>query len=626
MSVASIGGPAVHVVPMTAVLGISAHYHDSAGALVVEGEVVAAVEEERFSRLKHDGAFPERSVAWCLQAAGVEARSLDAVVFYDKPVLKMERLLETYLALAPRGLRSFMRAAPTWLDRKLFVHREIDRALGDRCEAPLYYTHHHEAHAASAFLASPFEEAAIVTLDGVGEWSTSTWGVGRGARVELRQEQRFPHSLGLLYSAFTQYTGFRVNSGEYKVMGLAPYADPAGARRFLDLLREHVVDLRDDGSLWMDQSYFDYCAGLTMTSARFHALFGAPPRPPEAPLTQRVMDLAGAIQSFTEEVVLRVGRHVHRQTGMKRLCLAGGVALNCVANGRLLREGPFDDLWIQPAAGDAGGALGAALQGYHAILGRPRSARPGGVQRGSLLGPSFDRASVRACLDGVGARYTAYDDEGSLHAAVVELLASGKVVARFDGPMEFGPRALGNRSILADPREPSMQKTLNLRVKLRESFRPFAPACLEEHAGDYFELDRPSPYMLLVAPVSAAHRRPLAPGSEALQGLARLDVERSDIPAVTHVDGTARIQTVAPEPNPRFHALLRAFHERTGCPVLINTSFNLRGEPVVCTPEDAWRCFAATDIDALLIGDHLCLKADQRLPESSRRTAPAALD
>lgn len=611
---------------MTAVLGISAYFHDSAAALVVDGEVVAAVEEERFSRVKHDGEFPERSISWCLQAAGLSARSLDAVVFYDKPVLKMERLLETYLALAPRGLRSFMRAAPAWLDRKLFVHRAIDRALGKGCAAPLYYTRHHEAHAASAFLASPFEEAAIVTLDGVGEWATSTWGVGRGSRIELRQEQRFPHSLGLLYSAFTQYTGFRVNSGEYKVMGLAPYADPAGAQRYLDLLREHVVDLRDDGSLWMDQSYFDYCAGQAMTSPRFHALFGGAPRAPEADLTQREMDLAGAIQRFTEEVVLRVGRYVHRATGQKRLCLAGGVALNCVANGRLLREGPFDDLWIQPAAGDAGGALGAALHGYHTILGHPRVARPGGVQRGSLLGPSFDRAAVRACLDGVGARYTAYDDLAALDAAVAELLDAGKVVARFDGPMEFGPRALGNRSILADPRDASMQKTLNLRVKLRESFRPFAPACLEEHARDYFDLDRPSPYMLLVASVSAAHLRPLPPGADALRGLARLDVAHSTVPAITHVDGTARIQTVAAEPNPRFHALLRAFYERTGCPVLINTSFNLRGEPVVCTPQDAWRCFAATDIDALVLGEHVCLKADQALPADARRPAPPALD
>jgi len=611
---------------MTAVLGLSAYYHDSAAVLVVDGDIVAAAEEERFTRKKHDGDFPERAIAYCLGAWGSDASALDAVVFYDKPVLKAERLLETYLAFAPRGLRSFMRAAPSWLDHKLFVHRAVDRVLGERCEAPIYYTRHHEAHAASAFLASPFEEAAIVTLDGVGEWSTSTWGVGRGSRIELRQEQRFPHSLGLLYSAFTQYTGFRVNSGEYKVMGLAPYADPAGVKRYLDLLREHVVDLRDDGSLWMDQSYFDYCAGHAMTGPRFHALFGAPPREAEAPLTQREMDLAGAVQRFTEEVVLRVARHVHKQTGMKRLCLAGGVALNCVANGRLLREGPFEDLWIQPAAGDAGGALGAALQGYHAIMDKPRAVHSRDAMKGALLGPSFDRAAVRACLDEVGAKYAAYDDAGALDAAVVDLLASGKVVARCDGPMEFGPRALGNRSILADPRDRAMQKTLNLRVKLRESFRPFAPVCLEEHASEYFDLDRPSPYMLLVASVSAAHLRPLPPEAEGLQGLARLDVARSDVPAITHVDGTARIQTVGPQPNPRFHALLRAWHERTGCPVLINTSFNLRGEPVVCTPEDAWRCFAATDIDALIVGDCLCLKGEQVIPESARRTAPSALD
>jgi carbamoyltransferase len=592
---------------VTAVLGISAFYHDSAAALVVDGRIVAAAQEERFSRVKHDARLPRGAIDYCLREAGIPYEGLDAVVFYDKPLLKFERLLETYLAFAPRGLRSFMRAMPLWLRQKLFLPREIDRGLGDRYEGPLYFVPHHASHAASAFFPSPFEEAAILTVDGVGEWTTASWGIGRGNRVELRQEIRFPHSLGLLYSAFTYYTGFKVNSGEYKVMGLAPYGEP----RYVDHILRHLIDVKADGSFRVDQSYFDYCAGLVMTSGKFHALFGGPPRRPESPLSQKEMDLAASIQKATEEILLRMARHVHARTGMANLCLAGGVALNCVANGRILREGPFARVWVQPAAGDAGGALGAALFAWHQVRGNPRSPNAADAQEGSLLGPRFDRAEIAAYLDSVRAAYTVIEGEDELCRQAAELLAAGKVVGWFQGRMEFGPRALGARSILGDARDPAMQRTMNLKIKFRESFRPFAPSCLAERAAEYFDLPCESPYMLLVAQVRGEHRRELAPDEGACRGLDKLHVARSDIPAVTHVDHSARVQTVHAERMPRYHALLKAFEERTGCGVLVNTSFNIRGEPIVCTPEDAYRCFMMTDIDVLILENVVCRKEAQ---------------
>jgi carbamoyltransferase len=587
------------------VLGISAFFHDSAAALVQDGRIVAAAEEERFTRRKHDDRFPERAAAWCLQEAGITVDRLDAVVFYEKPLIKFERLLETALAFAPRGFRSFAAAMPPWLQRKLHLPREIDRGLGGAYSGPILFTTHHESHAASAFFPSPFEEAAILTLDGVGEWSTASWGTGRGNRIELREEMRFPHSPGLLYSAFTGYCGFRVNSGEYKLMGLAPYGEP----RFADLILDRIVRLHDDGSFWLDQRYFRYCHGLTMTSPAFHALFGGPPRAAEGPITQREMDIASSIQRVTEEIVLRMARHVHARTGMRNLCMAGGVALNCVANGRLLREGPFERLWIQPAAGDAGGALGAALMHWHGHLGHPRVSDATDAQRGSLLGPAYGDASVVAALDRMGAvRETLADD--ALAEAVAMELASGRIVGHFDGRAEFGPRALGNRSILGDPRDPSMQRRMNVAIKFRESFRPFAPAVIDGKQGEWFELDAESPYMLLVAPVAAAHRGDAA-AAAAARGLAKLKAVTGDVPAITHVDGSARVQTVSPGRAPRFHAILRAFERRTGCPVLVNTSFNIRGEPIVHDPADAYRCFMLTDMDVLVVGNHLMRKERQ---------------
>jgi carbamoyltransferase len=587
------------------VLGISAFFHDSAAALVQDGRIVAAAEEERFTRRKHDDRFPERAAAWCLQEAGITADRLDAVVFYEKPLIKFERLLETALAFAPRGFRSFAAAMPPWLQRKLHLPREIDRGLGGAYSGPILFTTHHESHAASAFFPSPFEEAAILTLDGVGEWSTASWGTGRGNRIELREEMRFPHSPGLLYSAFTGYCGFRVNSGEYKLMGLAPYGEP----RFADLILDRIVRLHDDGSFWLDQRFFRYCHGLTMTSPAFHALFGGPPRAAEGPITQREMDIASSIQRVTEEIVLRMARHVHARTGMRNLCMAGGVALNCVANGRLLREGPFERLWIQPAAGDAGGALGAALMHWHGHLGHPRVPDAGDAQRGSLLGPAYGDASVVAALDRMGAvRETLADD--ALAEAVAMELASGRIVGHFDGRAEFGPRALGNRSILGDPRDPSMQRRMNVAIKFRESFRPFAPAVIEGRQRDWFDLEAESPYMLLVAPVAAAHRGDAAAAASA-RGLAKLKAVTGDVPAITHVDGSARVQTVSPGRAPRFHAILRAFERRTGCPVLVNTSFNIRGEPIVHDPADAYRCFMLTDMDVLVVGNHLMRKERQ---------------
>jgi carbamoyltransferase len=589
------------------ILGLSAYYHDSAAALVRDGEVIAAAQEERFTRKKHDERFPEHAVRYCLETAGLQASELEAVIFYEKPLLKFERLLETYLAYAPRGLFSFFRAMPTWLQQKLHLPREIDRGLGGGYAGPIYFCTHHEAHAASAFYPSPFGEAAIITMDGVGEWATTSWGTGRGNEIELRGEIRFPHSLGLLYSAFTSYCGFRVNSGEYKLMGLAPYGEP----RYAGLIRRHLIDLREDGSFRLDMTYFNYCQGLTMTSRRFHRLFGGPPRRPDSEPTQREMDLAASIQLVTEEAMLNIARHVHRETGLPDLCLAGGVALNCVGNGRILREGPFEKIWIQPAAGDAGGALGAALWCWYQHLGNERTPQPRDSQQGSYLGPAFSPAQVRAELGAMDAVCETFATEEQLADAIAAALDEGKIVGHFAGRAEFGPRALGHRSLLGDPRRPDMQTRMNTAIKFRESFRPFAPAVLEGRQSDYFDLTAESPYMLLVAPVRADRRGPSAPGEERLSGLARLKALRGDLPAITHVDHSARVQTVNADRSPRFHAILRAFERRTGCPVLVNTSFNIRGEPVVHTPSEAYRCFMFTDMDVLVVEDCLLRKEAQ---------------
>jgi carbamoyltransferase len=605
---------------MTAILGLSAFYHDSAAALVVDGHLVAAAQEERFTRRKHDASFPQHAASYCLQEAGLTPRDLDAVAFYEKPLAKFDRLLETYLSFAPRGFRSFLAAMPQWLNTKLHLPRVIRRGLRGRCRAPLLFLDHHEAHAASAFLPSPFEEAAILTLDGVGEWATSTFGVGRGNRIELGEELRFPHSLGLLYAAFTSYTGFKVNSGEYKVMSLAPYGQPI----YKDVILRRLLDLKADGSFRLNQSYFRYCHGLTMTSPRFHRLFGGPPRLPESPLRQRDLDLAASIQAVTEEIVLRMAGHVYRRTSQKNLVLAGGVALNCVANGRLLREGPFESLWIQPTAGDAGGALGAALFTWHQLLERPRLPQPEDAQQGSFLGPRFTDPEIAEYLHGVEALSHRYGSEEELLDAVAELLAAGKVVGWFHGRMEFGPRALGARSILADPRDPGMHELLNCKIKFRESFRPFAPCVLQEKASDYFDLPpgMNSPYMLFTAPV-AARQRLAQPGhcSWDGHGLGLWHTPRSSIPAVTHIDFSARVQTVDASRHGRLYRLLRRFSERTGCPVLVNTSFNVRGEPIVCTPAEAYRCFLNTDLDAVVLENHLLLKEEQAPPSPPRREA-----
>lgn len=590
------------------VLGISAFYHDSACALVRDGVIVAAAQEERFTRKKHDYRFPKAALQYCLDAGGIGPESLDYVAFYDKPLLKFERLLETYLAYAPRGFASFRQALPLWLKQKLFLPREMSRGLDGRYRGPFVFTEHHESHAASAFFPSPFDAAAVVTLDGVGEWATSTIGVGRGNRIELLQEQRFPHSLGLLYSAFTYYTGFRVNSGEYKLMGLAPYGEP----RFAGLIRRELLDLKEDGSFRMDMRYFNYCEGLTMTNERFHRLFGMPPRPPEAELTEFYMDVAASIQQVTEEIVMAIARHARRLTGLSRLCLAGGVALNCVSNGKILEQGIFDDVWIQPAAGDAGGAVGAALFVWHQLLEKPRTSGHSDQQQGSLLGPGFTTDEVAERLRKQGAVFTRYETEEALCDAVAGLIASEKVVGWFQGRAEFGPRALGGRSILGDARSKEMQRVMNVKIKFRESFRPFAPSVLREHVSEYFSIQKhqESPYMLLVAKVHPSLRR-IPDASASVRGLAKLKQVRSTLPAVTHVDDSARIQTVDAVRNPRYHRLLESFHRRTGCPVLINTSFNVRGEPIVGTPEDAYRCFMATNMDALAVENCLLLKADQ---------------
>jgi len=583
------------------ILGLSAFYHDSAAALLEDGLIVAAAQEERFTRRKHDARFPRHAIEYCLEAAGVGLGAVDHVAFYDKPFLKFERLLETYLAFAPRGFRSFSMAIPVWLKEKLFQKALLKKEL--RAYAPDYdwerrllFAEHHQSHAASAFFASPFEEAAVLTMDGVGEWATTSVGFGRGSTLEMRREIHFPHSLGLLYSAFTAYLGFKVNSGEYKVMGLAPYGEP----RYTQAILDHLIDVKKDGSFRLDLSYFDYCTGLRMTNDRFAALFDGPARRPDERLTQRHMDLAASIQAVTDEVVLRLTSALARETGAENLCLAGGVALNCVANGKVLRDGRFKRLWIQPAAGDAGGALGAAFCAYHLFRGQPRKPIEPDAMAGAYLGPAFSQSDVETRLARVGARFSTLDDD-RLIETTAEALAAGKAVGWFQGRMEFGPRALGARSILGDPRSPTMQSALNLKVKYRESFRPFAPSVLREDVADWFELDRDSPYMLLVAAVSKQHRREMTAEDQALWGIEKLNVPRSSIPAVTHVDYSARIQTVHRESSPRYHALLSAFKARTGCPILVNTSFNVRGEPIVCTPEDAFRCFMGTEIDVLAI-------------------------
>lgn len=591
---------------MTAILGISAFYHDSAAALVVDGRIVAAAQEERFTRVKHDFEFPKNAIDYCLREAALSPGDLDAVVFYDKPFLKFERLMETYIAYAPRGLRSFMMALPLWLNQKLFLPREIDKGLNGEYDGPIYFTTHHGSHAASAFFPSPFEEAAIITFDGVGEWSTSTWGVGRGNEIDLMREIRFPHSLGLLYSAFTYYCGFKVNSGEYKLMGLAPYGEP----KYEPLIREHLIDIKPDGSFWLDQAYFNYCAGLTMTGAKFHSLFGQQPRGSEGELTQFHMDIAASIQKVTEDVMMRIVRHVHAETGLENLCMAGGVALNCVANGIIEREGPFKNVWLQPAAGDAGGSLGGALFVWHQLMGNEREPAFHDSQQGSHLGPRFSNEEIRETLDTSNAIYSTYAED-DLCRRVAELLNGGKVVGLFQGRMEFGPRALGGRSIIGDPRRADMQAKMNLKIKFRESFRPFAPSVLAERSADYFDLDTESPYMLLVAPVKDELRKELASEQQKLFGIDKLNLVRSDLPAITHVDYSARVQTVDPDRNGRYYRIIKAFEALTGCGVVINTSFNIRGEPIVCRPEEAYRTFMFTDMDALVLEDQLLLKEDQ---------------
>ncbi len=613
-------------------LGLSAYYHDSAAALVRDGEIVAAAQEERFTRKKHDAGFPANALRYCLEAGGISLNDLERIVFYDKPFLKFERLLETYVAFAPRGFRQFVNAMPVWLREKLFQKTELGRHLrefepGFDYTGKLLFSEHHFSHAASAFYPSPFESALILTMDGVGEWATTSVMKGEGNRITPLKEIHFPHSVGLLYSAFTYFTGFKVNSGEYKLMGLAPYGKPV----YADLIREKLVDIHEDGSFRLDLDYFDYCTGLTMTNRRFDRLFGRKPRPPEAPITQSDMDLAASIQLVTEEIVLKLARGLRAEYGLPNLCLAGGVALNCVANGKLLKEGIFDDLWIQPAAGDAGGAVGAALAGYHLFGGHPRA--PGGTSaaggarpkaadamHGSFLGPDYANAEIRARLDRAGAKYHELDEPALIEAAA-QALASERVVGWFQGRMEFGPRALGGRSILGDPRSTRTQSVMNLKIKYRESFRPFAPSVLREDVAEYFDMDSDSPYMLLVAPVAAKRRKPLSEEDRRKFGIELLNVPKSDIPAVTHVDWSARVQTVHADTNPRYHRLISRFKQLTGYGVVVNTSFNVRGEPIVCTPEDAFRCFMGTEMDELYVGDYRLVKDEQdpKLRESYYR-------
>jgi carbamoyltransferase len=602
---------------MTHILGLSAYYHDSAACLVRDGVILAAAQEERFTRKKHDARFPINAVQFCLREAGVSLSDLRAVVFYDKPILKFDRLLETYLAFAPRGLRSFLMAMPLWLKEKLFLKDLLQRELvaitgGKRKDLPeILFTEHHESHAASAFYPSPYQSAVVLCLDGVGEWATTSVWRGNGNTLTPLWEIPFPHSIGLLYSAFTYYTGFKVNSGEYKVMGLAPYGEP----KYVQAIYDHVIDVKPDGTFRLNMEYFDYCTGLAMTNSKFSKLFGGPPRKPETPLTQREMDLARSVQDVTEDIMMRLAKTLHRETGEKNLCMAGGVALNCVGNGRILREGPFDGVWIQPAAGDAGGALGAALAAWHQIDGHPRIAD--GIHdsmRGSYLGPSFSDDEIEQFLQSKGISYSRLSDE-EFFSHIAKDLAEGKVIAWFQGRMEFGPRALGARSIIGDARNSKMQSIMNLKVKFRESFRPFAPSVLRERVSEYFEMDKDSPYMLLVAPVQAARCIPMDSKDQALWGIELLNLLRSDIPAVTHIDYSARVQTVHKETNPRYHRLLKAFEVETGYGVLVNTSFNVRGEPIVCTPEDAYRCFMRTEMDVLVLENFVINKIDQKAVE-----------
>jgi len=596
----------------THILGISAFYHDSAAALLRDGQIVAAASEERFTRKKGDPGFPAHAVAFCLREAGIGATDLDHVGFYDKPILKFERILETYLGTAPKGFRQFLMAGPLWIKEKLFMDRQLHDALG--YEGDILYAEHHESHAASAFFPSPFEEAAILTMDGVGEWATASLGVGRGNDIELSKELLWPDSLGLLYSAFTYYTGFKVNSGEYKVMGLAPYGEP----RYVQLIYDHLIDLKADGSFRVNQEYFDYLSGFTMTNGRFDALFGGPPRVPETKLAQRDMDLARSVQDVCEEVMMRMARTVHKATGLENLCLAGGVALNCVGNGKLLREGPFKRLWIQPAAGDAGGALGVAQLIWHRQCGQPRGVTSGkDAMKGAYLGPGYTDDEIEAYLKSVGAVYRRLERLPLLETAA-RLLADEKIVGWFNGRMEFGPRALGSRSILGDPRSPRMQAQMNIKIKFREGFRPFAPSVLRERVSDWFELDCDSPYMLLVAPVKKERQIPMTAEQRTLWGLDLLNQPRSDIPAVTHIDYSARVQTVSRDVSPDYYDLIRGFEKLTGCPVVVNTSFNVRGEPIVCSPKDAHTCFMRTHIDALVLGPFLLHNVEQPAWEETR--------
>jgi carbamoyltransferase len=590
----------------TYILGISAFYHDSAAALLRDGDIVAAGSEERFTRKKGDASFPSRAVEYCLKEGGITVQDLDHVGFYDKPLLKFERILETYLGIAPAGFRSFLKAGPLWIKEKLYQDKSLRDSLGGY-EGDICYSEHHESHAASAFFPSPFEEAAILTMDGVGEWATASFGAGKGNDIELIRELRWPDSLGLLYSAFTYYTGFKVNSGEYKVMGLAPYGDP----KFVDLIYRHLIDLKEDGSFTLDQKYFNYLGGLTMTSEAFHELFGGPPREPETNLTQREMDLARSVQDVCEEVMMRMARSAHRETGLENLCLAGGVALNCVGNGKILRGGPFKRLWIQPAAGDAGGALGVAQLIWHRQLGKPRTVTPGrDSMKGAYLGPAFSEDEIKSFLETARAGHTKLSKE-EMRQRVASLLADGKIIGWFNGRMEFGPRALGSRSIIGDPRSPKMQADMNIKIKFREGFRPFAPSVLRERVSDWFELDCDSPYMLLVAPVKKERQIPMTAEQRKLWGLDLLNVPKSDIPAITHIDYSARVQTVEEATNPDYYGLIKEFERLTGCPVVVNTSFNVRGEPIVCTPLDAYRCFMRTHIDYLVLGPYLLAKGDQ---------------
>ena len=594
------------------ILGFSAYYHDSAACLVVDGKIIAAAQEERFTRKKHDSEFPAQAVKYCLAEAGLKPEDIDYVVFYDKPFLKFERLLETYLAFAPRGFKSFVASLPVWLKDKLFQKRMISDALkeqfGDQVNwaERLLFSEHHLSHAASAFFPSPFEEAAVLTMDGVGEWTTTSLAIGQGNQLTVQKEIHFPHSLGLLYSAITYYTGFKVNSGEYKVMGLAPYGVP----RYADLIKKHLIDIKEDGTFHLDMRYFNYCTGLTMTNEHFDQLFGGPPRKAESPLTQKEMDLAASVQAVTEEIVIKLARGIRQSTGQRNLCLAGGVALNCVANGKLLKEKIFDNIWIQPAAGDAGGAVGAALAACHLMLSQPRVVEPNDAMQGSYLGPSYSQSDIDSRLRDAGAVFTTVSDD-ELIEQTAQALAEGKAVGWHQGRMEFGPRALGGRSIIADPRSPTLQKQLNLKVKYRESFRPFAPSVLREDVTEWFDIESDSPYMLLVTEVAKKKQLPMTAEQEKLFGIDKLNVPRSEIPAITHVDYSARVQTVHEKTNPRYYQLISRFKALTGCPVLVNTSFNVRGEPIVCTPEDAFNCLMGTEIEFLAVGNSIMRKEDQ---------------